>query len=186
MIYYILSQDKTYRNPVAIDKSRLPKELQQIDYPLRKNYFERDNIPLGDKSFNLIVKSDVNNYYSDFIEEPFLLVSNELKKIFVSYESNLSCNCTILSDRVNKIQKVYWFCALEKVDCLGINSKFYPDHSIKELILDQKKIGNRKIFQVSGIRERRFIASLDVVESILRRPFTGICVEKARVEINEN
>lgn len=183
MEYYILSQDKTYKNQVVIDKSYLPEELRQFASPW-KNSFDWDYRLPGDKSFNIIIKSNANNYYSDFIESPFLMISDELKKVFISHEANLSCNCTILSDRVNKIQKVYWFCALEMVDCIGINSKFYPDHSIRELILDQKKIGNRKIFQVSGIRERRFIASLDVVESILRRPFTGICVEKATVEIN--
>jgi hypothetical protein len=184
MGYFILSQDKTYKNQVAIDKSRLPEELQQKASLRSKNYYECENRFIGDKSFNLIVKSNVNNYYSDFIEIPFLLISDELKKIFISYEASLTCNCTILSDRVNKIQKVYWLCALEMVDCLGADSKFYPDGSIKELVLDRAKIGNRKIFQVAGIREQRFIASLDVVESILRRPFTGICVEKATMEIN--
>lgn len=184
MEYYILSQDKTYRNQVIIDKSRLPEELRQLKSPCRKKYSEWDNRISGDKSFNLIVKSNANNYYSDFIENPCLLISDELKEVFISYESNLSYNCTILSDRVNKIQKVYWFCLLELADCLGTDSKFYPDHSIKELILDRKRIGDRKIFQVAGIREKRFIVSLDVVESILRRPFTGICVEKAEVRIN--
>lgn len=184
MEYYILSQDKTYRNQVDIDKSRLPEELHQLVSSWKYNSFDWDHKLLGDKSFNIIVKSDANNYYSDFIEFPFLMISDELKKIFISYEANLSCNCTILSDRVNKIQKVYWFCILEKVECLGADGKFYPDGSIKELVLDREKIGNRKIFQVGGIREQRFVIDLDVAESILRRPFTGLCMEQAAMRKN--
>lgn len=181
MGYYILSQDKAYKNQVVIDKSRLPEELRQFASPW-KNSFDWDYRLPGDKSFNIIVKSNANNYYSDFIESPFLMISDELKKVFISHEANLSCNCTILSDRVNKIQKVYWFCVLEKVDCLGADGEFYPDGSIKELVLDREKIGNRKIFQVGGIREQRFVISLDVAESILRRPFTGLNVEQAAIE----
>lgn len=85
MGYYILSQDKTFRNQVVIDKSRLPEELRQLGYPRRKNYSEWNNSISGDKCFNLVVKSNADNYYSDFIENPYLLISDELKKVFISY-----------------------------------------------------------------------------------------------------
>lgn len=51
-------------------------------------------------------------------------------------------------------------------------------------MLDKNKIDGKTIFQVSGIRERRIIADLNVTESILKRSFTGIHVEK--VVVGEN
>lgn len=182
MEYFVLSQDETFKNGVVIDQDRLPEELKTSRSLGRKINLYLQNAPFNEKSFNLMVKSNVNNYYSDLIEIPLFLISDQLKKILCSYESGLQCNCAILSDRIHKIQKVYWLCTLEKVDCLGKNTEFYSDHSLKKLVLDETKIGNKKIFQVSGIREQRIIVNLDVMESILRRPFTGIHMEKACVE----
>lgn len=172
MEYFVLSQDETFKNAVTIDEDRLPEEIKTIRSPGRKINLDLQNVPFKERSFNLMVKGNVNNYYSDLIEIPLLLISDQLKMVFCSYETRMQCNCTILSDRVNKIQKVYWLCVLEKVDCLGEDTEFYPDHSLKKLVLDEKKIGNRKNFQVSGIRERQVPSHLlttIVVNDIIRQ-----------------
>lgn len=182
MEYFHLSQDETHRNPVIFDEDRLPEELKRALSWKRKADLISGDALVKDKSYNIIVKNNGGKfYYSDLIETPFLLVSDGLKKIFSSYEQGLQWNCAILSDRANKEQRVYWFCTLEKIDCLDERAEFYPDHSLKRLVLDKNKIDGKTIFQVSGIREQRIIADINVTESILKRPFTGIHVEKVVV-----
>ena len=182
MEYYILSQEESYHNTVSFEKAHFPPELRSICAINRKLRLDFQNVPFQEKSFNLRVKSGEEIYYPDLIETPLLFISDRLKTVFFSYESRIHYNCTILSDLVHKRQEVYWLCALEEADCLGKSAKFYPDHSLKKLVLDKKKIGNRKIFYISGIRENRIVVHFDVAESILRRPFTGICMKKVCLE----
>ena len=184
MEYFHLSQDETHRNPVIFDEDRLPEELKKVLSWKRKADLS-GNTNMKDKSYNLMVKHNhIKYYYPDLIETPFLLVSDGLKKIFSSYDQGIQWNCAILSDRANKEQRVYWLCTLKKIDCLDERTEFYPDLSLKKQVLDKNKIDGKTIFQVSGIRERRIIADLNVTESILKRSFTGIHVEK--VEVGEN
>ena len=63
---------------------------------------------------------------------------------------------------------------VDRIDCLHEDAEFYPDKSIKNLVLDRKKIGDRVIFKVKGIGPAYMIVSLDIVESLLRRNCYGV------------
>lgn len=169
--YYVLAQNEKISNCVQFElKSRNP-----IDQKIEMNL---NSIKSLKGSFNLLVKSNPNNVYPDFIETPFPLISNEIKKIFSNYESHMQCNCVILSDQILKVQHIYWLMLLEKIDCIDEQTEFYKDNSLKHLVLNKKKIGHRKIFWVGGIREKRLVINLDVAESLLRRPINGITLER--------
>lgn len=177
MDYFILAQDESIPYVVFLERDWIPEELKSIKIIERGIELKPGDIP-NDKSYNFIVKSDKNNVYPDLMEYPLPLISSEIKAIFISHERNIQCNCAFLSDRQLKQQRGYWLLALERIDCASEKTEFYPNHFLKKLVLDRDKIGYRNVFRVQGIMEKKIIVSSDVAECILRRPMTGITLER--------
>jgi hypothetical protein len=75
---------------------------------------------------------------------------------------------------------VYWLTLIDKIECVSEESEFKKDKSIKKLVLDKEKIGNKKIFRVEGVVEKIIVINQDIAESILRRYFEGIGIEKIK------
>lgn len=177
MEYFILSQDESIQHTVSINRDRIPEEWKSKITVERGIELQPGDIP-GGKSYNFLVRSDKENAYPDFIQVPLPLISTGMKEIFLSHESDIQCNCALLSNRELKQQRVYWLFALKRIACASEQTEFYPNHMLKKLVLDREKIGHRVIFQVQGIMEKKVIVNSDVAESILRRPITGIRLEK--------
>lgn len=180
--YFVLSQDEAIQNTVRIDRNWIPKEWRPANNIDRRAALQPEDLHDKDQAYNFLVKSDKRNVYPDLLEIPLLLISPVLKDVFCSHEGHLQCNCALLTDRGQREQREYWVAALEIIDCMAEETQFYPNRFIKKLILDRKKIGDRNIFRVKSILEKWVIISSDVVDSILRRPMTGIKLERVDVK----
>ena len=171
MEYFILSQKGNIPNTVEVRiKANAPNEPKS---ELLKE--QTDQIKAVTR---IPVTSDVNNFYPDVIDGPVFIVSDQIKKLIEIYDDSPVWKCVALLDHVLKKQSIYWLPLLDKIDCVSDETEFYKDKSLKKLVLDKEKIGNSKIFRVASISRKLVVVNLDIAESILRRFFQGIKLEK--------
>lgn len=64
---------------------------------------------------------------------------------------------------------------------MDASSEFYPNGWDKRIVLNQKKIGLRRVFKVQGMHAPKIFVHVDVSESILRRAFNGISFQAVEV-----
>ena len=175
MDYFLLKQDKRYSNtPQIID---LFKNINTKDL----NLLKADNIEDNNCFY---VKSNDNIDYLDVLETPIFLVSKELKKILEKYNRNMIFKMFALIDYEKKEQNFYYLPIFEEIEALSEKSEFNLNKTIvKKIILDEKKIKNKKIFKIKESDKTLIVVRLDAAESLLRRDFNGIILEKLEVEM---
>ena len=174
MDYFLLKQDKRYSNtPQIID---LFKNINTKDL----NLLKADNIEDNNCFY---VKSNDNIDYLDVLEIPIFLVSKELKKILEKYNRNMIFKMLALIDYEKKEQNFYYLPIFEEIEALSEKSEFNLNKTIvKKIILDEKKIKNKKLFKIKESDKTLIVVRLDAAESLLRREFKGIALERLQVE----
>ena len=174
MDYFLLKQDKRYSNtPQIID---LFKNINTKDL----NLLKADNIQDNNCFY---VKSHDNIDYLDVLEIPIFLVSKELKKILEKYNRNMIFKMFALIDYEKKEQNFYYLPIFEEIEALSEKSEFNLNKTIvKKIILDEKKIKNKKLFKIKESDKTLIVVRLDAAESLLRREFKGLTLERLQVE----
>ena len=172
MDYFLLKQDARYTNtPKIID---FFQNINSRDLtPLRA-----DNIPDNNSFF---VKSSKNNQFIDIIDTPIFLVCEKMRNILAKYNRNIIFKRAALIDHENMKQKIYNIPIWEEINALheDSESKF---NVVKKIVLDKEKIKNHKIFRIKESDKTLVVIRLDVAESLLRREFEGIYLERLDVK----
>jgi len=127
----------------------------------------------------IFVEDHPHNEYPDFIERPFDLIGDKLKRVLSLYQPNIYFETMIMIEHQRVIQTVYHLMVTPEIDCASKHCVHYFG-KIDKLVLDIDKIGHQRIFRVTG--DYRIIVRLDVVESILRRIPYGIVFEPVKLE----
>lgn len=174
MDYFLLKQDERYSNvPLLLDV------MSKID----KRNINVLNAHKIEDTIIFYVKANEETSYLDILHRQLYLVSDKLKKLLEKYDSNIIFKAMPLIDLEHEIQENYFLPIFEEVEALSENCEFNLDKSvIKKLILDEKKIKEKKIFKIKHSEQTLIVVRLDVAESILRRDFTGIKLEKLSIE----
>lgn len=129
----------------------------------------------------LFTLGDGDSIYPDVVDTPVFMVSDAMKKLLAPYDPNVIYRRVMLNQRGEGIQKKYWLLLSDKLDCLDESAEQYANGWDKRIVLDRKRIGQRRIFKVSGIHTPRVFVNLEVSESILRREFEGIVLRPVEV-----
>lgn len=162
MEYFILRQDQSITNPI------IPFKTDLDDNFVCSSVFGE-------------VEEKENALYLDYLEKPKRIVSDDLKELLAKYEDNLEFTAIVFTDVKKGTQRVHWLMDIVKKNCISDETAYYPDGQIKELVIDPKKVELDCIFQVDGKKESFTIVNLDVAESMLRRPFLGIQLQRVRL-----
>lgn len=119
----------------------------------------------------------------DILKEPAYLISNEIKRLFELYDTNMEFKGIQLfsTARGNTASPLYWAAGFPMLDCLHESAVKYDNGMIKELILDKKQIKGSDIFRVAGLLEHKVIVTLPVAEGLLRRRLYGIGLRRVKV-----
>ncbi|QOS97240.1 serine protease [Brevibacterium sp. JNUCC-42] len=175
MSYFILSQDNRLLDAVE------PAGLTSL---LTKEMLTEEKVHVLDELV-LQVPIQQKEYvtYVDYIQRPIPLLSDRLKQLVVKYVPKMMCKAVVLADREQMRQDLYWVFVPPSLACLSDQTEFYQDGTVKRLILDLDKIGRRTFFRIDGIREEHLVVNLGLAESILRRDFTGIQLQKIELEV---
>lgn len=174
MEYFRLKQDTDYIAAPVIEDV-----IQKIDRryttPMQAHKIEETTI------FSLRGKEIPD--FIDLLSRQLFLVTELLKETFKLYLPGLPFKMVLLAHRVQKMQKTYYLPIFEPLECLSPASILTPDKSIvKQIVLKQSLIENKALFRVAHSRETIIVARLDAAESILRRNFRGIKLEKIQTE----
>ncbi|PZM61939.1 serine protease [Paenibacillus dendritiformis] len=171
MSYFAITQD-----------SRITDAVHLLgDAQIIKKILEQDIIGKRDEILHFDVKPNPRNEYMDYIESHLPIISNRLKQLWLRYDPKLFFKPVILLDQTVMRQEMYWLLIPDLIDCLASASAFHKNGTVKHLVLDRQKIGDCKIFKVAGLIERMIVIRLDVVESMLRRGFTGFGLRKVEI-----
>ena len=129
----------------------------------------------------IFVKGDENSIYPDVFDVPVFLVSDEVRKVMQMYDDSLIFKSATLSNKKTSQQFSYWLTLMDEIDCLAPSTEIMGNGSLKKLVLDEAKIGKRRMFRVGGISEHIVVINVDIAESILRRFFIGIELKPVQV-----
>ena len=172
-----MSQDKRIMNAPQLSLPKVQKETAR----------HLDLNPYLGKKLLINVKSNPLHEYPDYMEisgnfkVPVMLISNELKQMLSKYQRNIVFQTALLVERERGHQEVFQMMDVPEVDCLTEDVERDLGGNVKELVLDEEKIGVNRIFRVTGCN-KRLVVRLDVAESMLRRDASGICFEKVKMK----
>jgi len=176
MDYFLLKQDERCTYVPSITNWTSEIDVRNL------NLLNADKVK---DAIVLYVKTSKNNNYINVLNHPFFLVSENMKNVLEKYDSNIIFKIIALTDFNNSKQNIYYLPIFEEIKALSEEAEMNLNKTVvKKLILNEEKIKNKKVFKIKESSENMIIIRLDVAESILRRDFNGIKLEK--VELRNN
>ena len=172
MDYFLLKQDNRYTSTPQI--INFFQRINSKDLNLLKS----DNIPENNSFF---VRPSKDNQFIDIIDNPIFLVCEQMRNIMAKYNRNIIFKRAALIDHDNKKQKIYNIPIWEEINALHEDSEI-KFNVVKKIVLDKEKVKNRKIFKIKESDKTLVVIRLDVAESLLRREFEGISLERLEIK----
>ena len=157
-------------------------KLRDFDICVPRHIFFRKDAAVIKPSTTLYFAADSGEALPDFIHSPIPMVSDMVKKVLDVYEDDMIFRSVSLVDKSRGKIFLYHTLLLEEQEMLSDSTEYYPNGSVKRLVLDRKKIGEHKVFLADTKRFRNPFVSLEIVESILRRNPVGIIFREVEVE----
>jgi len=173
MRFFTMEQDRTLWDMI---------QFRDFDIAGPRHIFYKEDADDIDPSATLYLAAESGETAPDYIQFPVHMVSDTVKKVLDMYEDDMVFRTIVITSKENEMLKVYHHLLLERLDMFSEQTEFYPNGSIKRLVLDAKKIGEHKVFMLNDKRFTNPYVSLEVVESLLRRGVVGIIWKEVEVE----
>lgn len=173
MKFYLLGTDISYAN-----YPKIQKWFGEID---PRNFNIQDAHKIPNRQIFMIHESE-NTVFTSIIDNPFPLISTEIRDVFDIYEPHIIYKEIVLLDQKYERAKVYYLPILEEIECLHEKSEYNLDKSvIKKGVIDYEKTKDKAIFRLMGFDHYYMVGRLDLVESILKRNVKGIGLKELEV-----
>ncbi len=173
MRYFFIQQD-----------NELPCAVQYRDFDVnggRHVFLKQDAKRLND-SVVLYLKGSGGEARWDFLQCPVTMFDERFRDILEAYEPELFFQEVVLIHKENALQYPYVHTLMDQIDAVSDRTEYYPNGTVKHLVLDQAKIGRHNLFLLAGSHRKDPIISLALAESLLRRQAVGIRLEEVEVE----
>lgn len=173
MDYFLLKQDERYTNtPRLID---IFNKLDVRNINLLKAHKIEDIIVFK-------VKTSDGSEFLDILDNQLFLISKPMKEIIEKYDSGIIFKTLALIDKPNNKQKNYYLPIIEELEALSEAAELNLNKTVvRKLILNREKIQEKKVFKIKESLRSLIIVRLEVAESLLRRNFKGIKLERVEV-----
>lgn len=173
MRYFTMEQDKELWDCI---------EFRDFDIcGPRHIFYKKDADDINDTT-TLYLTEKSGECAPDFIQSPIPLVSDTVKKVLDMYEDDLVFKSVAVISKEQGMILPYHTLLLDSMNMLSEKTEFYPNGSVKRLVLDPERIGEHRAFWLDDRRFRNPFVSLEIVESLLRRNVTGIVFREVEVE----
>lgn len=173
MIYFIVRQDKDYKNAPRFINWFQNYDMQSYEKGAYSRLPERKVIE---------IEANANTTFIDVLSNPFFLVSKEIKKVLSLFEPNMEYRQILCLDSKNQLGHQYFLPCLPFISCISEKSHFNLDHSmLLKPVLEEEKIPDKGMFLLGDVKSRYVVMRLDVVEAILRKKVYGIELEEVEV-----
>lgn len=173
MKFYILGTDTAYTN-----YPKIKKWYGKID---PRDFNIRDAHKIPNRQLFTIHESE-NTVFTSIVDNPFPLVTAEVRDVFNMYEPHIIYKEIVLLDAQYEKVEAYYLPILEEIQCLREESEYNMDKSIiKKGIIDYEKTEGKAIFRLGGFEHYYMVGRLDLVESILKRRVKGVGLTELEV-----
>jgi len=172
MRYFFITQD-----------TGLPCAIQYRDFDIkggRQLFLKEDAARLND-TVALYLAGTGREAAWDFLQRPVAMFSQRFQDILDAYEPGLVFKDVVLIHKENALQYRYVQALMDQIDATGSQTEYYPNGTVKHLVLDSTKTGRHNLFLLEGKQRKDPVASLALVESLLRRKPLGLCFEEIEV-----
>lgn len=153
------------------------------------NQFIRPGIRQGSRIYEELEK---RNYFKvelnreiqfmDIISSPCFMVSRELADLVRLYCPGIQFKYMVLFDEKNRRMTRYQVPRLEEIDCMEEGSEWeQPGGRRINIVLRKSRISGQSVFRLKGLEEEHIAASLEFIESALRREVRGMGIEEYEV-----
>ena len=174
MDYFLLKQDERYTNT-----PRLVDIFNKMDV-------RNINLLNAHKIEDIIVfkvNTTDRSEFLDILDNQLFLICKHMKEIIQKYDKGILFKTLALIDQVHKRQENYYLPIVEEVEVLSDSAELNLNKTVvRKLILNREKINGRKIFKIKESSKPLIVVRLDVAESLLRRNFKGIKLERVEVK----
>ena len=160
MRYFFITQDKN-----------LPGSIQYRDFDINgsRHVFSKEDSSQLDSVVALYLAGDGNEARWDFLQHPVTMFSRRFRNILDAYEPGLFFQEVVLIHKESSRQYRYVHTLMDQLDAVGSQTEYYPNGTVKRLVLDSGKIGQHNLFLLKGNQRKDPIVSLPLAESLLRR-----------------
>lgn len=172
MRYFFITQDKY-----------LPGAIRYRDFDINggRHLFSKEDSDQLDSMVPIYLAGDGNEVRWDFLQHPVTMFSRRFKELLDAYEPGLFFQEVVLIHKESSQQYRYVHTLMDQLDAVGSESEYYPNGTVKHLVLDAGTVGRHNLFLLSGNQRKDPIVSLPLAESLLRRKPIGICFEEVEV-----
>lgn len=172
MRYFLLEQDKGYANvprPVNwFDKLAPGKVMESLRRLPDREIFR--------------VETGENTAFIDYMSDPFVMVSDRMKKCLSLFEPNMLFREIVLLDGERRAVQNYFVPFFPELECLTEKSEYTNwNYDLKYIELDESKLRDKAVFTLKGPQKQNTIIRLDAVESLLRRGSEGFMLKEVEV-----
>lgn len=172
MRYFLVDQDMGYVNvprPVNwFDKLAPGKVMESLRRLPDREIFR--------------IKTGENTTFIDFMADPFVMVSDKVKKCLSLFEPNMPFREIVLLDGERRAVQNYFVPFFPELDCLTENSEYTNwSYDLKYIELDESRLRDKVIFTLKGPQKQNTIIRLDAAESLLRRGVEGFLLKEVEV-----
>lgn len=173
MRYFFITQDKN-----------LPGSIQYRDFDVNgsRHVFSKEDSEQLNSVVAMYLTGDGKEARWDFLQHPVTMFEARFRDILDAYEPGLFFQDVVLIHKENSLQYRYVHTLMDQLDVVGSQTEYYPNGTVKHLVLDREKIGRHNLFLLKGNLRKDPIVSLPLAESLLRRKPIGICFEEVEVQ----
>lgn len=173
--FFIMRQDRILPDSIR---------LRNFNICGKRHIFHKRDAGRINETTVLYLSGDTGETAPHFIQSPVCMVNEMVKKVLDMYEDDLIFKKVALINKEKGTEMLYYQVLMDEIEALSDQVERYPDQTEKKIVLDEKKIGDHKVFMLADSRMKDPIVSIDVVESLLRRYPVGILFQE--VEVVEN
>ncbi len=173
MRYFFIRQD-----------AELSGAIQYRDFDINggRHVFSRQDAKRLNDSVVLYLKGSGREARWDFLQSPVTMFDERFRDILEAYEPGLFFQEVVLIHKENALQYQYVHTLMEQLHAVSDKTEYYPNGTVKRLVLDHGKIGRHNLFLLEGNYRKDPIVSLALAESLLRRQPMGIHFEEVEAE----
>lgn len=172
--YFVLKQDERETDvPVLVDIRR-QIDVRDIHWASAHKLAEM---------IVMQVRANQESTCPDVLDGQLYLISDRLKRLVEQYAPDTIFKQTPLIDLKYRRQHHYFLPIFEEVEALSPRSERVGDGSvIRKLVLNGELLSGKRIVRIKESGKPLIVVRLDVAESILRRDFAGVRLERVQVE----
>ncbi len=173
--FFIMRQDRT-----------LPDCIQLRDFNIcgKRHIFHKNDAERINETTVLYLSENTGETAPDFIQSPVCMVTGMARKVLDMYQDDLIFKKVALINKEKGTELLYYQVLMDEMEGLPDQIERYPDQTEKKIVIDEKKVGEHKVFRLADSRMKDPIVHIDVVESLLRRYPVGILFQEVEVSGN--